>query len=105
VLAFPATRPGHAKGMGTPRMMVLIFGALALMVGAIASLALGSWWILVAVLAVHAVISAIVVGYAWRQASRTVDKPDPVTEARVEQEGDDKSPRAARVAGDREVFP
>jgi len=85
-------------------MMVLIFGALALMVGAIASLALGSWWILVVVLAAHAVISAIVIAYAWRQASRTADKPDPVTEARVEEEGEDK-PRAARVAGDREVFP
>jgi membrane protein implicated in regulation of membrane protease activity len=85
-------------------MMILIFGALALMVGAIASLALGTWWILIAVLAAHAVISAIVVGYAWRQAGRTVDKPDPVTEARVEEEDDDL-PRAARVAGDREVFP
>lgn len=84
--------------------MILIFGALALMVGAIASLALGTWWILIAVLAAHAVISAIVVGYAWRQAGRTVDKPDPVTEARVEEEDDDL-PRAARVAGDREVFP
>ena len=90
--------------MGTPRMMIFIFGALALMVGAIASLALGSWWILVAVLAVHAIISAIVVGYAWHQASRTVDKPDPVTEARIEDEADE-SPRAGRVAGDREVFP
>jgi membrane protein implicated in regulation of membrane protease activity len=90
--------------MGTPRMMVLIFGALALMVGAIASLALGSWLILVAVLAAHAVISAIVIAYAWRQASRTADKPDPVTEARVEEEDEDK-PRAARVADDREVFP
>ena len=85
-------------------MMILIFGALALMVGAIASLALGTWWILIAVLAAHAVISGIVVGYAWRQAGRTVDKPDPVTEARVEEEDDDL-PRAARVAGDREVFP
>jgi membrane protein implicated in regulation of membrane protease activity len=86
-------------------MMILIFGALALMVGAIASLALGTWWVLIAVLAAHAVISAIVVGYAWRQAGRTVDKPDPVTEARVEDETADDSPRAARVAGDREVFP
>jgi membrane protein implicated in regulation of membrane protease activity len=91
--------------MGTPRMMVLIFGALALMIGAIASLALGSWWILIAVLAAHAVISAVVVAYAWRHASSTADKPDPVTEARAEEEGDDDSPRATRVAGDREVFP
>jgi membrane protein implicated in regulation of membrane protease activity len=86
-------------------MMVLIFGALALMVGAIASLALGSWWILIGVLVAHAVISAIVIGYVWHQAGKTVDKPDPVTEARVEDETDGDAPRAARVAGDREVFP
>jgi membrane protein implicated in regulation of membrane protease activity len=90
--------------MGTPRMMVLIFGALALMVGAIASLALGSWWILVAVLAVHALVSAVVIGYAWHQAGRSVDKPDPLTEARLEQESDEEPPRATRTARDREVF-
>jgi membrane protein implicated in regulation of membrane protease activity len=91
--------------MGTPRMMILIFGALALMVGAIASLALGTWWILVAVVAAHAVISTVVVGYAWRQAGRSVDKPDPLTEARIEEEQEaDRRPRAARIARDREVF-
>lgn len=91
--------------MGTPRMMILIFGALALMVGAIASLALGTWWILIAVVAAHAVISIVVVGYAWRQAGRSVDKPDPLTEARIEEEQEaDQRPRAARTARDREVF-
>jgi membrane protein implicated in regulation of membrane protease activity len=85
-------------------MMILIFGALALTVGAIASLALGTWWILVAVLAVHALASAVVVGYAWHQAGKSVDKPDPLTEARIEQEGDEEPPRAARTARDREVF-
>jgi membrane protein implicated in regulation of membrane protease activity len=90
--------------MATPRLMILLFGALALMVGAIASLALGSWWILIAVLAAHAVISGVDVGYAWRQAGRSVDKPDPVTEARVEEEQSDDRPRAARTARDREVF-
>jgi membrane protein implicated in regulation of membrane protease activity len=91
--------------MGTPRMMILIFGALALMVGAIASLALGTWWILIAVVAAHAVISIVVVGYAWRQAGRSTDKPDPLTEARIEEEQEaDQRPRAARTARDREVF-
>jgi membrane protein implicated in regulation of membrane protease activity len=103
---FLPTRTGHAKCMGTPRMMILIFGALALMVGAIASLALGNWWILVAVLGLHAVISSILVVYVWRQASSSVDKPDPVTEARLEDEegGDEPQARPGRVAGDREVF-
>jgi membrane protein implicated in regulation of membrane protease activity len=73
--------------MGTPRLMILIFGALALMVGVIASLTLESWWILVVVMAVHGVLSAIVIGYAFRKAASTGDKPDPVTEARIEETG------------------
>jgi membrane protein implicated in regulation of membrane protease activity len=72
--------------MGTPRLMILIFGALALMVGVIASLALESWWILVAVMVVHGLISAVVVGYTLRKVE-SGGKPDPVTEARIEAEG------------------
>ena len=56
-------------------------------VGIIASLALESWWIVVAVMAAHAMFSAIVVGYAFAQANKTGDKPDPVTQARIEEEG------------------
>ena len=85
-------------------MMILIFGALAFTVGAIASLALGTWLILVAVMVVHALASAVVIGYAWHQAGKSVDKPDPLTEARIEQEDDGEPPRAARTARDREVF-
>jgi len=85
-------------------MMILIFGALAFTVGAIASLALGTWLILVAVMVVHALASAVVIGYAWHQAGKSVDKPDPLTEARIEQEDDREPPRAARTARDREVF-
>jgi len=66
--------------------MIVIFGALALMVGVIASLALESWWILVAVMALHATASAVVIVYALRQADKG-DKPDPVTTARIEEEG------------------
>jgi membrane protein implicated in regulation of membrane protease activity len=72
--------------MGTPKLMILIFGALALMVGVIASLALESWWILVAVMVVHGLLTAVIVGYTLRQAG-TGGKPDPVTEARIEAEG------------------
>jgi membrane protein implicated in regulation of membrane protease activity len=68
-------------------MMIVIFGALALMVGVIASLALESWWILVAVMAVHATASGLVIGYTLRQAGKTGGKPDPVTAARIEEEG------------------
>ena len=73
--------------MGAPRLLVLIFGALALMVGIIASLALDSWLILIVVMAAHAIFSAIVIGYAFVQANKAGDKPDPVTQARIEEEG------------------
>jgi membrane protein implicated in regulation of membrane protease activity len=67
--------------------MVLLFGALALMVGVIASLALDSWWVLVAVMVIHGLLSTLVVGYTLRQVNKTGGKPDPVTEARIEAEG------------------
>jgi membrane protein implicated in regulation of membrane protease activity len=76
--------------------MVLIFGALALMVGAVAALSLGSWWILVAVMAVHAVLSAAVIGFAYVQANKTGGKPDPVTEARLEEEQEQPNSDDAR---------
>jgi membrane protein implicated in regulation of membrane protease activity len=79
--------PGKYLAMGTPRMMILIFGALALMVGVIAALTLESWWILVAVMVVHGLISAVVIGYTLRQTDKTGGKPDPVTEARIDDEG------------------
>lgn len=66
--------------------MIVIFGALALTVGAVASLALESWWILVGVMAVHAIASAVVVAFTLRQTDKD-DKPDPVTAARIEEEG------------------
>jgi membrane protein implicated in regulation of membrane protease activity len=67
--------------------MIIIVGALALMVGVIASLTLESWWILVAVMAVHGLLSAIVVGFTMRQVDKRGGKPDPVTEARIEASG------------------
>jgi membrane protein implicated in regulation of membrane protease activity len=78
--------------MATPRLMILTFGALALVVGAVASLALGSWWILVAVMGLHALASAAVIGYAFIAAGQQEDKPDPVTQARLEEE--EESPPA-----------
>jgi membrane protein implicated in regulation of membrane protease activity len=91
--------------MGTPKLMIVLFGVLAVVVGGVAALALGSWWVLVAVLALHALGTTVVVGYAWLRASQTGDKPDPVTEARIEEErAEGREPRAGRVAKDREVF-
>jgi membrane protein implicated in regulation of membrane protease activity len=72
--------------MATPRFMVVLFVATGVVVAAVAALALRSWLLLVAVLAVHGVASAFVVGTALRRAGDTRDKPDPVTEARIEEE-------------------
>ena len=65
--------------------MVIIFVATGVVVAAVAALALRSWLLLVAVLALHGIASAIVIGTAWRRAGDTHDKPDPVTEARMEE--------------------
>jgi membrane protein implicated in regulation of membrane protease activity len=66
--------------------MVIIFVATGVVVAAVAALALQSWLLLIAVLALHAVASALVIGTAWRRAGDTRDKPDPVTEARMEEQ-------------------
>jgi hypothetical protein len=66
--------------------MVIIFVATGVVVAAVAALALRSWLLLVAVLALHAIASALVIGTAWRRAGDTSDKPDPVTEARIEEQ-------------------
>jgi membrane protein implicated in regulation of membrane protease activity len=65
--------------------MVVLFVATGIVVAAVAALALESWLLLVVVLLVHAVASALVIGTAWRRAGDTRDKPDPVTEARMEE--------------------
>jgi hypothetical protein len=66
--------------------MVVLFVATGIVVAAVAALALGSWLLLVVVLAVHAAASTFVVVTTLRRASDTRDKPDPVTEARIEEE-------------------
>jgi membrane protein implicated in regulation of membrane protease activity len=65
--------------------MVILFVATGVVVAAVAALALQSWPLLFAVLALHGIASAIVIGVAWRRAGDTRDKPDPVTEARMEE--------------------
>ena len=71
--------------MATPRLMVILFAATGLVVAAVAALALQSWLLLVAVLAVHGVATTVVVSVAWNRAGDTSGKPDPVTEARIDE--------------------
>jgi hypothetical protein len=54
-------------------------------VGAIASLAVGSWWLLPLVLLAHAAGTGVVL-FATRMRLAEEDKPDPVTEARLAEE-------------------
>jgi membrane protein implicated in regulation of membrane protease activity len=72
--------------MGTPKLMLALLGAAALVVGAIAALALESWWVLIVAMLALVVASVFVLGYTGKTL-QNADKPDPVTEARLEEEG------------------
>lgn len=81
--------------MPTPRLMVVLFVATGVMVAAVLALTLESWWVLAGVVALHAIATIFVVGYTLRRTLETGDKPDPVSEARIEEERV-KQRRAAR---------
>jgi membrane protein implicated in regulation of membrane protease activity len=72
--------------MATPRMMVIMLGAAGVIVAAVAALALNSWAVLFVVLAVHFLVTGAVITYSLRKAGETEGKPDPLTEARIEEE-------------------
>jgi hypothetical protein len=74
-------------GSGT-RLMIGFTFAVFLVVGAIVSLATGSWWFLILALGVHA-IGTVVVLLAVGIRLTEQDKPDPVTEARLAEEPDE----------------
>jgi uncharacterized membrane protein len=70
------------------RLLVGFTLAVAIVVGAIISLATGSWWFLALAVAVHAIGTFIVMGSIGMRL-RQQDKPDPVTEARLVEERED----------------
>jgi membrane protein implicated in regulation of membrane protease activity len=92
--------------MGVPKMMIAMLGATALVVAVVVVLATGEWWALGVALAAHAIASTAVIGYTWRAAGKAGGKPDPLTEARIEQEDEERPPpaRPQRTARDYEVF-
>jgi uncharacterized membrane protein len=67
------------------RLLILFTFAVALVVGAVISLAVGSWWVLAAAVAVHLIGTAVVLGVIGSRLQEE-DKPDPVTEARITEE-------------------
>jgi membrane protein implicated in regulation of membrane protease activity len=66
-------------------MLILMTFATALVLGGIIALATGSWWALVIPVVLHLVGTTIVVGGVFKRLDQG-DKPDPVTEARLEEE-------------------
>jgi membrane protein implicated in regulation of membrane protease activity len=84
--------------------MIVLVAGLGIVVAAVAALALQSWWVLGGALFVHAVVTVVVVGYSFSRASETYEKPDPVTEARLEEEHAEDRQAPRRGGRDREVF-
>jgi hypothetical protein len=66
-------------------MLVIFTAATAVVVGAIAALATNNWIFLPIALGIHALGTVLVMKAIWPRL-RDADKPDPVTEARLEEE-------------------
>jgi hypothetical protein len=81
------------------RLLVVFTFAIALVVGAVVALAIGSWWVLAGAIAVHALATGTVLGLVGTRL-READKPDPVTEARMAEEDDDDQRRGPRIKTD-----
>ena len=69
----------------SPRLLVIFTGATALVVGMVAALATDSWIFLPVAIGIHA-LGTILVLMAIAPRLKDEDKPDPVTEARLEEE-------------------
>jgi membrane protein implicated in regulation of membrane protease activity len=72
---------------GNPRMLLWMTLAAAVIVGAIAALATGKWWVILIPLALHALGTTLVLTGVFRVLGER-DKPDPVTQARLDEEGE-----------------
>lgn len=70
---------------GNPRMLTLMTFATVLVLAGILALATKSWWALIIPLILHGIGTVIVVSGVFKRVDQG-DKPDPVTEARLEDE-------------------
>ena len=89
--------------MATPRMLV-VFSSAAVVVAVAFALAIvvGEWWILPFALVLHLGASAVVLAFMGSKVLQDRDKPDPVTEARLEEEAVEESQNGSRREGDEE---
>jgi hypothetical protein len=71
--------------MASPRLLLIFTSATALVIGAVVLLMLGSWWLLAVAMLIHLAATVLVIG-AILKRTEEADKPDPVTEARLEEE-------------------
>jgi membrane protein implicated in regulation of membrane protease activity len=90
--------------MATPRIMVVLLAAAGVVVAAVVTLTLESRWLLGGVLVFHFVATVTVVAYALRRASETHDKPDPVTDAQIDEDRSIKRRQARRSRGRRSAY-
>ena len=82
----PEKRSGMAATFSANRLIILITFLTVLVVGAILALITGNWWWLIVPLVVHAIATLALAG-GIIQATTQVEKPDPSTVARMEDEG------------------
>jgi hypothetical protein len=80
------THGGAATGLATNRVALGLSFLILLVVGVAISLATGSWWALVAALAVHAIGTSIV-AFGAIQMTTEVERVSPSLAARMEDEG------------------
>ena len=72
---------------GNPKMLVWMTLGAAVVVGAILVLATNEWWLLLVPLALHAIGTTLVLTGVFKAIGER-DKPDPVTQARMDDEGE-----------------
>jgi hypothetical protein len=82
----PRRRSRLLATLSANRLVLIITFLTLLVVGAIVSLATGSWWFLLIALAVHAIATVVMAG-GILQLTTQVERPDPVTLEQMEAEG------------------
>jgi xanthosine utilization system XapX-like protein len=89
--------PSLSSWVREQQLLLAITAGAAVVVGAIAALALDSWLLLVLALAVHGLMTTLV-GYVVLRVTTEVEKPGPLTVARLQAAGvDDPEARLNRA--------